>query len=268
MVDSTKSDSKNNSQLKPYYVYVLMDTSNNEVFYVGKGQGVRVLDHRKDSLKAESNSAKFERIRAIQESGKSKVKEMVVGRFATDQEAFAVEATLIHWMYGHKNLTNIVCGHHADTIREKGDHGELKGVDVPANWNYSEGFAQARDRFGVIENIEEIKKFLEKNSDLRFGAVDSTHARWTTISLEIKGLRLVVGKYNSSGGGFWIEIQPVSNKKADKDQLVELCAKSKFEAKNNGGYAKLPGYGNKLTDPNAVLVETLKYYDELSGNRT
>jgi hypothetical protein len=32
-------------ELKPYYVYELIDPFNNEVFYVGKGTGNRVLDH-------------------------------------------------------------------------------------------------------------------------------------------------------------------------------------------------------------------------------
>lgn len=269
MVDSTESGSEN--KLKQHYVYVLIDPSTDKVFYVGKGQGERALDHLKDSLKTEINSKKLERIRAIEESGKLKV--MVIGRFATKHEAFAVEATLIHWMYGYENLTNVARGHGADTIRNKGDDDNLEGIDIPVkvrtnNGKYTDGLIEARHQYGVVESVEKIKEFLEMNSNLHFGAVDSSHARWTTIALEINGLKLVVGKYNSPSDKFWIEIQPVSNNKMDKDKLVDLCKNDKWKAKDNYRYAKLPGYGNKLTDPRAVLAETLKYYDELSGNRT
>lgn len=272
MVDSTESGNENISPLKQFYVYVLIDPSKNEVFYVGKGQGERALEHRKDSLKTESNSKKLERIREIEKSGESKVKEMVVGRFKSEEAAFAVEATLIHWMYGHKNLTNVARGHGADTIREKGDGGNLEGIDIPVkvrtnNGEYSEKFIQARNQFGVVESVKKIKEFLEMNSDLRFGEVDISIPRWTTISLEIKGLKLVVGKHNSPSDKFWVEIQPVSNNKVDKDQLLKLCTNSKFVAKN-GGYAKLPGHGKGLAAPEEVLAETLEYYSELSGNRT
>lgn len=161
MVDSTESNNENISPLKQFYVYVLIDPLTAKVFYVGKGQGERALEHRKDSLKTESNSKKLERIREIEKSGESKVKEMVVGRFKSEEAAFAVEATLIHWMYGYENLTNVARGHGADTIRNKGDDDNLEGIDIPVkvrtnNGEYTNRLIEARHQYGVVESVEKI----------------------------------------------------------------------------------------------------------------
>ena len=37
-------------KLKQFYVYVLIDPRDNEVFYVGKGQGERAFQHERDVI--------------------------------------------------------------------------------------------------------------------------------------------------------------------------------------------------------------------------
>ena len=49
-----------------YYVYLLSDPTNNEIFYVGKGKGNRAFSHLKDK----SDNPKVEKIKEIQSKGR------------------------------------------------------------------------------------------------------------------------------------------------------------------------------------------------------
>jgi hypothetical protein len=106
--------------LRPYYVYVLMDSSTKRVFYVGKGQGERIFQHTKEVEKGTIETEKQKEIHRIEHSGSS-VSKFVIGRFDTDKEAFTVESILIHWVYGIENLKNKQSGHGSHIIRKKGD---------------------------------------------------------------------------------------------------------------------------------------------------
>lgn len=116
-----------------YYVYELIDSTNPnqlKVFYVGKGIGARIKDHAKKVLAKISANEEIKdpkelvlkQLLTSTNTSPDCLKELVIGRYATEDEAFAVESTLIKWVYGHENLTNIVHGHRADQIREKGNY--------------------------------------------------------------------------------------------------------------------------------------------------
>lgn len=119
--------------LKPHYVYVLIDPRDNEVFYVGKGQKGRVGDHAIAARNHSTESTKVARILSIQRAGRQ-VTGRVVGRFDSEPEAFAVEAVLIHWMYGRHSengqLTNIQAGHGHLHVRRRGELGEVPRLDI------------------------------------------------------------------------------------------------------------------------------------------
>lgn len=121
--------------LLPYYVYALLNPLKGNVpFYIGKGTGHRVRHHLKEverRLKIEAiaedeitqsekqlESQKMREISDILKSGKQPL-EIIIGRFETEDEAYAVEATLIHFVYGHAHLTNIASGHGSDFIRTR-----------------------------------------------------------------------------------------------------------------------------------------------------
>lgn len=93
------------------YVYLLRDPSNKEVFYVGKGVGNRVFDHVACALTDAKESAKLDRIRTIQKSGKS-VEHFVLRHGLTEQAAFEVETAVIDFA-GMPNLSNIQSGHYS-----------------------------------------------------------------------------------------------------------------------------------------------------------
>lgn len=92
-----------------YYVYLLRDPRNGQVFYIGKGLGNRVFAHAAAALDTATSGDKLNRIRDIRADGHAVQAELL--RFGlTEKEAFEVEATMIQWV-GLVDLTNIVSGH-------------------------------------------------------------------------------------------------------------------------------------------------------------
>lgn len=94
-----------------YYVYFLRDPLKNEVFYVGKGNENRVFEHVACALAEPTASEKFDRIRAIKESGSS-VQHFILRHGLTEPMAFEIEAAVIDFV-GITNLSNLQSGHYS-----------------------------------------------------------------------------------------------------------------------------------------------------------
>lgn len=139
-----------------HYVYILFDTRNDEVFYVGKGQGLRIDAHENDI----KDCAKVDMITALKADGF--LGKRVVGRFETNNEARSVESVLIKWMYGFSNLTNMVHGFRSVNIRAQGDLGELQGLDVERKLNLRDG-SYTQDHIDKIERNSVFEKLLNVN---------------------------------------------------------------------------------------------------------
>ena len=142
-----------NESLFPYYVYVLLNPlKSNKVFYVGKGTGQRAGAHERDvdrllvdekrkrkqqdeqeknshdedtldfaALGEKSLSDKQREILELKNANASPL-QVIVGRYETEEEAYAVEAVLIHFMFGYENLTNIASGHGYKFLRTKNEY--------------------------------------------------------------------------------------------------------------------------------------------------
>lgn len=117
-----------------FYVYELSDPTDSKVFYVGEGQKNRVNAHGSDLDDQDgkdlcSGGAKNRKILEIRQKGHD-VRRTIIGRYATKEQALAVEATLIKWVYGFDNLTNAIQGKHAATIRPIGVIDVIPGIDI------------------------------------------------------------------------------------------------------------------------------------------
>lgn len=91
---------------RDFYVYVLIDPRNDEVFYVGKGKGRRVRDHVAEVRGGRCrNAPKGRRIQAILNEG-ARVVELILEYFPRERAALAAEAELIRYLrqYGLTNL--------------------------------------------------------------------------------------------------------------------------------------------------------------------
>lgn len=94
------------------YVYRLIDPRTDETFYVGMGQGERVLQHAWAALADTLPADRLERIRQIRASGA--VERIIIHRHGMDRPtALDVEAALID-AYRDLGLTNLVTGHGAE----------------------------------------------------------------------------------------------------------------------------------------------------------
>jgi len=92
-----------------FYVYALVDPANQEIFYVGKGIGGRILKHQERTKRGVlQNKAKVKRIQKIFEAGYEVERRIL---FCSEDEGvvLSVEENIIHELAG-MGLTNIIGG--------------------------------------------------------------------------------------------------------------------------------------------------------------
>lgn len=94
-----------------YYVYVLKDPRNSEIFYIGKGVGNRVFQHALGAIETEHHSDKLNLIREIQNTG-NQVEHYILRHGLEEKEALMIESACID-LIGLDILTNQVKGHHS-----------------------------------------------------------------------------------------------------------------------------------------------------------
>lgn len=217
-------------ELKQFYVYELIDPRDQKVFYVGKGQGNRANEHLRASADIEGNpikSAFIDRIR----SSNLEPDVRVIGRYELEEQAFAVEATLIHWVYGIGNLTNIQSGHGSSTIRNHDDHRELEGIDIPrttARWDgeYTKALREARELHSIIPLIRSLRDYLREEIELEFSEPDIRKSDRTRIYSDI-GVGVVrLGAFHSETPAIILRLE-ISN--ADPDRFEDFCNQSGLE---------------------------------------
>ena len=90
-----------------FYVYTLSDPRSGDVFYVGKGSGLRMYQHAVEArVSSNGNRAKLDRIRDIQGAGFEPLAAKVA-EYDSERDALDHEADLIASLPG---LTNIMSG--------------------------------------------------------------------------------------------------------------------------------------------------------------
>jgi len=247
-------------ELKRYYVYVLIDPRDEQIFYVGKGQEDRVRQHEKDVKRGVEETANQKKILEILTDGKE-VKKVIVGRFDTAEEALSVEAVLIHWVYGIANLTNIASGHGVDNIRPKGHLENLQGIDEP-NLNYCERTKNNRLKNDIIPFLEEIRDLVEKECNIKFDDIHTQNDRHTYLVKFIKGVRLTIVSHHTAKRAAAVTIESLDGRKHHKERVKDICAQTKIEYKDNGRYGRIMPAGS-YTDPYVVLEKFKETLAEL-----
>lgn len=94
-----------------FYVYMLRASNNDEVLYIGKGQGNRLFAHSAEALKSTRQTPKLIRLRELMDKGIG-ISLVVVRHGLTQKEAFEVEAALIDLF---PDALNEMDGHHSAT---------------------------------------------------------------------------------------------------------------------------------------------------------
>ena len=257
--------------LKPHYVYFLADPlQNNEIFYVGKGTSQRGHDHYKEALRPDAqDSQKIARIKSIHDQG-SEPLVRVIGRFDTEDMAYAVESTLIHWVYGLENLANIQPGrgHRQIRSRKEGLIIELQDIDIPKRMKITgNGYLQEKidnhTRLNHFERMEELYIFLkEKGIPVEDeGAVMIEGGRYIAISISINpSAKLTLHITDSNRHTIILNLRPNSEKIEDRRIFIEFVKETfQIEAKSDGRYAKLDldSWNNLTVDDHEKIYKSI-----------
>ena len=140
-----------------FYVYLLIDSRDKKIFYVGKGKGKRMHAHVVETTHGRiANSAKSDKINEILGAG-AEVLERVIFTTKRESVAFTVERFLIDRLKEH-GLTNIVRGvvtNNQAKAREL-EH-RLKHMKSRYEWVYGRHSPDVIDfainSFGSLENL-------------------------------------------------------------------------------------------------------------------
>ena len=119
-----------------YYVYVLRDPTNQEIFYVGKGKGSRLCQHFANARSGmtPSNEPRLERLRKLLEEGyTSKQIGRIVARVKNEALAYVIESFYMKFVVGFDRLKNIQSGHLYGLFRSRGDWEKRHGFDLPTH---------------------------------------------------------------------------------------------------------------------------------------
>ena len=110
-----------------YYVYLISDPTNGEIFYVGKGKGNRVFSHFKQT----GHNEKLNKIKEIKAKGLVPKIEILVHGVKDELTIKKIEAAIID-LIDKTNLTNIIGGY------ESSDFGRMDLNQINAKYSSKE----------------------------------------------------------------------------------------------------------------------------------
>jgi len=176
-------DQKTRQELK-YYVYMLIDPTDNKPFYIGKGIDNRVFNHLDCALTdLDSTNAKYEKIREITNSGQT-VGHIIVRHGLTEKEAFQIEASLIDaFNFSGILLSNKVLGHNSI------EKGLMTSDEIKRLYN-----AEPLDKIDedcIIININ--KKYRRGKGEQSI--YEATKETWTIRESRLYQLKYVLSEY-------------------------------------------------------------------------
>ena len=266
---------------RQHYVYVLRDPAmpaGEDIFYVGKGQGNRALMHELEAFQQapdpDSNSQKIQRIHKILARG-DRVQPLVIGRFDTSEEAYAVEAILIHWVYGfsgdgaNTSLTNKQAGHGSRHVRARGNIDTIEGLDIPRSVQRSRVFdgtftqqvLAANSSFGVETKLEHLRNLLidyEPEWENSLSQVDLSQPKDPSIFLSVGGLAKIQMLLRSTGPQRVIfNVRSVDGSKSSLDRFFKLA--NRLIEHSQVGEVKMPNsrspYFKLRTDNERIPID-------------
>ena len=140
-----------------YYVYLLIDPRDGQVFYVGKGTGQRCFAHLDEARKTVADTRgdypKLTRIRDIEASGNT-VRIEILRHGLSERESFLVESASID-LLGVHDLLNRVAGHDAAEL------GRMSVTDINALYGARPIKIDPNDRVVLIR----INRMFERGMD-------------------------------------------------------------------------------------------------------
>ena len=165
-----------------YYVYLLIDPRDNEVFYVGKGKGGRITAHIFGAREGGTRATdKVKRIRDIEDAG-LEVKHDVLRHGLSEREALEVESAVID-LIGKDNLTNLMKGHHSR------DRGLMTLEEIEIMYGAKEA---AFEEPAILININALYRRDMSVSEI----YEATRQSWKISTGRAEGIRIVCSVYH------------------------------------------------------------------------
>jgi len=254
---------------KLHYVYVLLDPLDNQPFYVGKGTGRRAEAHLREHSETEK-VAKIQSITRRSDSSLNQVLVRIIGRFVTEKEAFAVEATLIKWVYGFNALTNLVHGHGSSSIRGANDLSEIPGIDIERPVReypmvFTSNAIKDNKAHGIDQVLSSIKIAVEKYlPHLTVSEVDMTQPKdpcvYVLLDALIRIQLLVRPRKNGSVPSVIFNIRPVNKRKEICESFEKRTNEYGYQIKGNrtDRYFKIPHFPKASSDDNQEILDSLE----------
>ena len=192
---------------------------------------------------------------------------VVVGRYDSEQQALAVESTLIKWVYGFKNLTNLIHGHGHHSIRANGDMSEIHGIDIPRKdyartGEYKESVLHDVRQNYVMEDLEVLKtRLVDAIPTIRVSdpVILSTQDPSIVVdyneNIRVQLILSRVGKQTVV-----MNLLPTEWRAEQQRKFVKICERAGLEPKANGKYAKPAEWRKSSPDMNDIGVIAERLY--------
>lgn len=185
-----KQFSQTTKEVLKYYVYILVDPSDNKIFYIGKGKDNRVFDHVACSINEEYGNEKLELIRKIHKRGED-VKHFIIRHDLAEATAYIVESVLIDLLTYSTfpdiaKVSNIAAGHHQ----------WFKGIKTVEEIEmlYSCQPLQVHDIMHNIMTIN-INTTYNINNERHPNIYESTRKSWRLSERRIQKVEFVMSEY-------------------------------------------------------------------------
>ena len=287
--------------LREFYVYALIDPRDGCIFYVGKGKRKRILHHAgqvvipeafKDYDDSEVNSngdqsrtEKELQIAEIKMAGLPVI-ERVLARFNTEDEAFAVESVLIHWVYGRKQeggaLTNIQAGHNHNYVRRKGNLNQCEYLDVVKQMRSEPGVYGSTELKKLqdnqiptiaVETVQQLRVLLPLR--LRHLTISDPvvieSGRWVGADVEMDEPNIIL-RLQFSPKKLTTNLRPsIEETKAGRKGFVDRVSALELKPLGNDRYCWIDDWCNnglKFDDYQHIIQRIALAYDTLNESRT
>ena len=248
-----------------HYVYVLRDPRDNQIFYVGKGVGNRVLDHANGVIaKEDPQSTKEKQISEIHAAGLEVDAWIIQSGLKSDEHAFATESAV----YGALKLIS-------STLNS--EKLLLRNIVVPPGFSNS-GLIQLNEAIAIFGEpadstlIPHNSVFIKPTTTWRRGMTSeelwgATHGWWKVNEERIKNISYVFAIPNFVIRGIWSVPENGWRKQKQGDRGY-----ANAQQKQVGSINKQPRFGfdsmNDVSDHFSELInKSVEHLYEKSGQK-
>lgn len=211
--------------------------------------------------------------------------ERVLARFNTEDEAYAVESVLIHWVYGRKQengiLTNVQAGHNHSHVRRKGNLDRCEYLDVVKKLRSEPGVYGSTSLQRLLDNqvpsiaVETVQQ-LRSLLPTRMGHLTITDpvviesGRWVGANVEMDEPHVIL-RLQFSPIQLVTNLRPVDEgRKAGRQGFVDRVSAIGLKPMGNDRYCWIGDWRNnglKFDDYENLVERVALAYDTLSESR-